>query len=92
MTALCGSSQECSKDTKDFGAVNSDKQQSISHLLQKKKCFFGVEMEEAAVLGNRLKLMLPLQLNPTQNYGSPVSHEASPGELQAAGWWLCCQC
>lgn len=25
----------------------------------------------------------------SQNYGSQVSYGASPGELQAAGWWLC---
>lgn len=63
MMFLCCSSQERSKDTKHLCAMNSDMQHPTSLVLQKKKCLLLLlpsEMEEVAVLGNRLWLMPPL--------------------------------
>lgn len=63
MMFLCCSYQERSQDTKHLCAMNSDMQHPISLVLQKKKCLLLLlpsEMEEVAMLGNRLWLMPPL--------------------------------
>lgn len=68
-TKLCGSSQKCLKTLLSIETWNN-----AHHIYCRKKkkqtflVLFPTEMEEAAVLGNRLKLVIPLQMNPTQNY------------------------
>lgn len=64
MVLLC-SFQKCSKDTKDLWAMKSGRNH---HMCCRKKCLLKLlptEMEEVAVLGSRLWLMPPLQLNPS---------------------------